>query len=86
MSSRMDKYDNISQDEMSRTKRNHDIYNSTDIGELSRIKTNNNVSVISDAKKEIDLDIIRRYVDAMNEEKEVKRKRVSLELPEEEKS
>lgn len=81
----MDKYDNISQDEMSRTKRNRDIYNSTDIGELSRIKTNNNVSVISDAKKEIDLDKIRRYVDAMNEEKEVKRKRVSLELPEEEK-
>ena len=81
----MDKYDKSSLDDMSRTKRNHDIYNSTDIGELSRIKTNNNVSVISDAKKGIDIDKIKRYVDAMNDEKEEKRKRVSLELPEEEK-
>lgn len=81
----MDKYDNISLDEMSRTKRNHDIYNSSDIGELSRIKTNNNVSVISDAKKEIDIEKIRRYVDSLNDNKEEKRKRVSFELPEEEK-
>ena len=85
MSSRMDKYDNVSLDDMSRTKRNHDIYNSSDIGELSRIKTNNNVSVISDAKKEIDIEKIRRYVDSLNDNKEEKRKRVSLELPEEEK-
>lgn len=85
MSSRMDKYDNISLDEMSRTKRNQDVYNSSDIGELSRIKTNNNVSVISDAKKEIDIEKIRRYVDSLNDNTEEKRKRVSLELPEEEK-
>lgn len=85
MSSRMDKYDNVALDEMSRTKRNQEIYNSSDIGELSRIKTNNNVSVISDAKKEIDIEKIRRYVDSLNDSKEEKRKRVSLELPEEEK-
>ncbi len=81
----MDKYDNVALDEMSRTKRNQEIYNSSDIGELSRIKTNNNVSVISDAKKEIDIEKIRRYVDSLNDSKEEKRKRVSLELPEEEK-
>lgn len=80
----MEKYDNVSLDNMSRTKRNESIYNSTDIGELSRIKTNTNVSVISDAPKEIDLEKIKNYVNSLNEEKEEKRKRISLELPEEE--
>ena len=80
----MEKYENVSLDSMSRTKRNQGIYSSTDIGELSRIKTNTNVSIISDAPKEIDLDKIRNYVASMNDEKEEKRSRVSLELPKEE--
>ena len=40
MSSRMEKYENSSLNNMSRTKRNQDIYNVTDMNELSRIKTN----------------------------------------------
>ncbi len=80
----MEKYDSVSLDNMSRTKRNRDIYNSADMGELSRIKTNTNVSVISDAQKEIDLDKIRNYINSQNDEKEEKRKRISLELPKEE--
>ncbi|UKI57756.1 MAG: hypothetical protein L6V81_10760 [Clostridium sp.] len=36
---------------MSRTRRNQDIYNVSDMSELSRIKTNTNVSVIADASK-----------------------------------
>ena len=80
----MEKYENVSLDSMSRTKRNESIYNSTDMSELSRIKTNTNVSVISDAPKEINLEKIKNYVNAMNAEKEEKRKRVSLELPKEE--
>lgn len=80
----MEKYDNISLDNMSRTKRNQDIYNSTDMSELSRIKTNNNVSVISDAPKEINIEKIISYVNAMEEPTEEKRRRVSLDLPEEE--
>lgn len=79
----MEKYDNISLDNMSRTKRNQNIYNSTDIGELSRIKTNTNVSIISDAPKEIDLEKIKNYVNSMNDDKEEKKKRILLELPEE---
>ncbi len=79
----MEKYENISLDNMSRTKRNQDIYNSTDMGELSRIKTNTNVSIISDAPKEIDLEKIKNYVYSLNGEQEEKRNRVSLELPEE---
>ena len=79
----MEKYEN-EYSNMSRTKRNQKIYNSTDIGELSRIRTNNNVSIISDAQKEIDVEKIRSYLKAHSgEDGEVKR-RVSLELPEEE--
>ena len=80
----MDKYENLSLDNMSRTKRNQDIYNSTDMSDLSRIKTNTNVSVISDAPKEINLEKIISYVNSMEEGNDEKRKRVSLELPKEE--
>ena len=65
--SRMEKYDN-DYSNMSRTKKNQSIYNSTDIGELSRFKANTNVSVISDAGKEIDINKIRNYLKAHNEE------------------
>lgn len=80
----MDKYENISLDNMSRTKRNQAVYNSNDMSNLSRIKTNTNVSVISDAPKEIDLEKIKNYVYSLNNEEEEKRKRILLELPEEE--
>ena len=84
VSTRMEKYDNISLDSMSRTKRNKTIYNSNDMSNLSRIKTNTNVSVISDAPKEIDLEKIKNYVYSLNDESDEKKKRISLELPPEE--
>ena len=88
MSSRFEKYEydnNSSLDNMSRTSRNKDIYNSTDMSELSRIKTNNNVSIISDGTKEIDLEKIKKYIYSVNnDETEEKRRRLSLELPKEE--
>ena len=40
MSSRMDRYENSELGGLSRTKRNQDIYNSTNMSELSIIKTN----------------------------------------------
>lgn len=80
----MEKYENYSADGMSRTSRNQHIYTSNDLNELSRIKTNTNVSVISDATKTIDLDKIRKYLDAKNEAPEEKYQRISLELPKEE--
>ena len=84
MSSRMEKYENYSAEGMSRTSRNQHIYSSSDLNELSRIKTNTNVSVISDATKTIDLDKIRRYLDAAYDNTEEKHQRISLELPKEE--
>ena len=80
----MEKYENYSAEGMSRTSRNQHIYSSNDLNELSRIKTNTNVSVISDATKTIDLDKIRRYLDATYDNTEEKYQRISLELPKEE--
>lgn len=83
MSSRMEKYENNSLDSMSRTKRNQDIYNVSDMSELSRIKTNTNVSVIADASKEIDIEKIKKYIENMNTDSEEHKKRISIQLPEE---
>lgn len=79
----MEKYEN-EYENMSRTKKNQTIYNSTDIGELSRIKTNTNVSVISDAQKEIDIEKIKNYLKTVDGEEHESKKRVMLELPKEE--
>lgn len=78
----MERYENSDLSNLSRTKRNQDIYNSTDMSELSRIKTNTNVSVISDAPKEIDIEKIKKYINALNNEEEQKRKKLSLDFPE----
>lgn len=80
----MQKYENYSTESMSRTSRNQHIYSSNDLNELSRIKTNTNVSVISDASKSIDLNKIINYLEANNESNDEKYKRISLELPKEE--
>ena len=51
MNSRMEKYEDEHMENMSRAVRNKKIYSSLDFDDLSRIKTNDNVSVISDAEK-----------------------------------
>ncbi len=84
MNSRMEKYDEEPIEIMSRSIRNKRIYSSIDFDDLSNIKTNTNVSVISDAKKEIDIEKIKKYIDSVNEDKNEKRKKISLELPQEE--
>lgn len=81
----MEKYENNSLESMSRTRRNQDIYNVSDMSELSRIKTNNNVSVIADASKEIDIEKIKKYIENMNDDSAEHKKRISIELPEEQK-
>ena len=80
----MEKYENYSTESMSRTSRNKHIYSSNDLNELSRIKTNTNVSVISDATKTIDLNKIINYLESNSEQNDDKYKRISLELPKEE--
>ena len=62
MNSRMEKYEDEHMENMSRAARNKKIYSSLDFDDLSRIKTNDNVSVISDAEKEIDIEKIKNYI------------------------
>lgn len=81
MNSRMEKYEDEHVENMSRAARNKRIYSSLDFDDLSRIKTNDNVSVISDAEKEIDIEKIKNYINSMNEEKSERKKRISLEIP-----
>ena len=81
----MERYENSELGNLSRTKRNQEIYSSSDMSDLSRIKTNTNVSVISDAPKEIDIEKIKKYINSLNEEEEKKRKRISFDFPEPEK-
>lgn len=78
MYSRVEKYDQPSELNMSRTKKNSDIYSNLDMSELTRIKTNNNVSIISDGQKNIDLDKIKRYIIAKNEGENEKRAKIEL--------
>lgn len=80
----MEKYEENSLQGMSRVKKNQSIYTNTDMSELSRIRTNNNVSVISDSVKGVDIEKIKRYVYS-NDDLDETRKRISLELPPEEK-
>ena len=84
MNSRMEKYGDEPIENMSRSARNRKIYSSIDFDDISSIRTNNNVSIISDAEKEIDIEKIKKYINSINEEKIEKRKRISLELPQEE--
>lgn len=76
----MQRYNDIQDTNMSRTKKNQDIYKSTDMEELSRFKANANVSIISDAPKEIDIEKIKNYIDSMNDKKEEKRNRLDADL------
>lgn len=80
----MGKYDDSSSHAMSRTKRNSDIYSSIELGDLSRIKTNNNVSVISEAPKQIDIEKIKKYIYMKNNEETETKRRATLDLPEKE--
>lgn len=83
MNSRMEKYIDEPIENMSRSARNKNIYSSIDFDDLSNIKTNGNVSIISDAEKEIDLEKIKKYINAKNEESNEKKKKISFEIPEE---
>jgi len=91
MDSRMNKYDNNidnsgeSNISMSRTQRNTNVYASLDMNDLSRIRTNNNVSVISEDPREMDLEKIRNYINQKNEnEYNMSRRKVVLDIPKEE--
>jgi len=68
MNLRSEKYDDENKEVLSRTSKNEKLYSSMDEVDLSRIKTNTNVSVISEATKQIDIEKIKRYIESENSE------------------
>lgn len=84
MSSRVDRYNLSPDDELSRVKKNENSYNSSDINNLSRIKTNSNISIISNAHKDIDLEKIKKYISDNEIEEDQRRTTLLEELPKEE--
>ena len=88
MSSRMERYDNITQDlncnNYSRVNKNTSLYEDVKRSELSRVKNNTNVRIIEQNGKTIDLEKIRKYINEVNNEP--RSKRSVLSIPKEEKT
>ena len=81
MNSRMDRYNETNEEivvekTMTRSIKNKDLYNSVYSDEFSRARTNNNIRVIDSNNKDIDINKIKKYIDSLNANNEVKKKRV----------
>lgn len=79
MSSRMEKYESESTTPPSRSEKNKDLYQNVNKSEISRFKTYNNATVIDEGAKDIDLNKIKNYVDALNSSDSMKKRRSLLE-------
>lgn len=82
MNSRFEKYNEFNENEriQSRLNRNKRIYEEIHDSEFSSVSTNSNVRVIEDSPKVIDVEKIKKYIEAQNRYPE--RKKVSI-IPEE---
>lgn len=58
----------------SRTERNQDLYKEVGKTEISKIRTNNNIRIIDDQPKEIDIEKIKDYINKLNEDEPKKKK------------
>lgn len=81
MNSRMDRYNETNEEivvekTMTRSIKNKDLYNSVYSDEFSRARTNNNIRVIDSNNKDIDINKIKKYIDSLNANNEVKKKRI----------
>ena len=81
MNSRYERYnsDEIDNNTISRTKKNQDIYESLKDSDFYNIKTNNNIKIIDDSPKEINVEKIKKYILSINEEPPRKRTDLNIE-------
>lgn len=91
MNSRMERYkiEEEQQEETqtrvsSRVSRNNSLYQGIKTNELSRVRNNDNIKIIENNGKTIDLDKIKRYINGMNNEPTRVRRSVTLEETEKE--
>lgn len=90
MNSRMERYnsnyednDTVSSSIPSRVQRNNPLYQDIKTSDLSRVSSNDNVRVIDNAGKTIDIEKIRRYITEINEQPRSRRKSVFVQPQEE---
>lgn len=83
MNSRMERYNSNYEDDNtalnetpSRVQRNNNLYQDIRTSDLSRVRSDDNVRVIDNAGKTIDIDKIRRYVNEINEQPRSNRRSV----------
>ena len=82
MNSRMDRYKETLEDDVannkpvSRVSRNNSLYQDIKTNELSRVRSNDNIKVIDNNGKTINLDKIKRYISEVNEQPKRIRKSV----------
>ena len=87
MNSRMERYktleNNLEETKQepvsSRVSRNNSLYEGMKTNELSRVRNNDNIKIIENSGKTIDLDKIKKYISGMNNEPKIARKSVILE-------
>lgn len=89
MNSRMERYnsnyeeDNTLRNTPSRVQRNNPLYEDIKTSDLSRVRSDDNIRVIDNASKTIDIEKIRRYVNEINEQPRSKRRSVFMPAHEE---
>lgn len=87
MNSRMERYkiEEKKEEETSKTpvssrvSRNNSLYQGIKTNELSRVRNNDNIKIIENSGKTIDLDKIKRYISGINNEPKITRRSVKLE-------
>ena len=92
MNSRMERYkieektqeESLKEPVSSRVSRNNSLYQDIKTNELSRVRNNDNIKVIENNGKTIDLEKIKRYVSGLNDQPRTTRRSVSLEEIEQE--
>lgn len=78
MNSRLERYNETSEDKrfQSRVERNQKIYHDLDDSEFLNVKSNDNVKVIDESPREINVEKIKKYILSLNED--TPRKKVTL--------
>lgn len=86
MNSRMERYKTINEEEISnsssvgsRVSRHNSLYQDIKTNELSRVRSNDNIKVIENNGKTIDIDKIKRYINEINDQPRAHRKSVKVE-------
>ncbi len=76
MDSRVEKYryeNEIDNEVPSRVEKNQSLYNNIDMSQISRIKSNDNIKVIENSPKTIDIEKIKKYIESNIEEEPTRR-------------